>query len=43
MGAGYDIVRRGWFALDVELDLIGMINREGVLTSGSLGLGVNYY
>ncbi len=42
-GIGVDILRRHFFTLDLQLASIAMVNSEGVLVTGSLGLGVNYY
>lgn len=42
-GIGIDLVRRHYLVLDLEVTLVGMVNREGVLTNGALGLGLNYY
>jgi len=42
VAAGIDVVRRGRFALSVELTLIGSIYREGFVGGGFMGLGVAY-
>ena len=43
VGAGFDAVRRGNWALALELTVISAVYGDGAVTSSILGLGVAYY
>ena len=42
-GAGVDLVRRHFLVLGLEVLGIAAVNREGLLVTGGLGLGLSYY
>ena len=43
VGAGVDLVRRHFLVLDLEILGVGAVNRDGLLVSGGLSLGLSYY
>lgn len=42
-GAGVDLVRRHFWVLGLEVLGVGAVNREGLLVSGGLSLGLSHY
>ncbi len=43
VGIGIDIIRHHYLVVAIEAVTTGMLNRDGVLISSTLGVGVSYY